>query len=1783
MALAQQFAGKNDLSVFGLGEDVIRCYADHGIVQLFPWQRDCLCLPGVLQGERNLVYTAPTSAGKTLVAEIILLKRVLETGKRGLFILPFISVAREKMLYLHSLYRNVGIQVQGYMGTLNPAGGMHSWDVAVCTIEKANSLVNRLLEEDSMSSLGVIVVDELHLVKDRHRGKVLELLLSKLLYHVRQQQFAYGLSNPIQIIGMSATLPNIEIYGKWLCSEIFRTDFRPIPLTEYLFSNGNFYTRNFELVRSLPVDFVLPNDSENVVGLCLETVIVGCGVLVFCSTKAWCERLALLIAEAIKQLLDCSGRLLLFFNLIFKLPYFAAFRFFSQRNGSLTVRLNALIESEKQKHFMDSFVTIAGIMDPVLRSTLPYAVGFHHAGMTMEERERLENGFRKSLVRVLVATSTLSSGVNLPAKRVIIRSPWGDPSKSGPCLDSYMYKQMTGRAGRKGLDVQGESILMCKQSEIARARSIIAAADALDLPKEAPVTNFCELSSGFVRTVLETIANGMVKCKADLSQFLSCTLSYGFLADQWDAVQQCILSLTERNFVSCSAEENIAPTQLGCATVSSSMAPDEAVAVFQDLQTAKSAVVLENDLHLVYLVTPLCMLDNLASTISWTQYFAIWQSLDQASRKVGQTVGVEESYLVAKLCSFGRRGDTERNARKREVHLRFFVALALFQLVEEVPLAEVSARFSCNRGYLQSLQQQASTYAAMVISFVDRLGWFSLKNLLSGFAERLAFGVKQDLTELVQIDGIDGLRARRFHEAGFATVSKLAQSKIKEISAILGKAIPFHSSLGGSSSKNSWLAGHPELTLLEAATFVRFQARMLLNDKLRQYGVTAKRMEEKEAEEDGEAEEPRRLPGNSTPRRELTAHSILRSTPNKEETRRSFLMNHSSRNNSPIKEDDFLNQFPTTQMVLAESWFEMSARSQSMERKHDEPRNKHNTEEQLGRSDKDIALKITQSAQSERSSRQREAEQPLKDLVMAEQFRSESWCQSSAAAHPDEVNNANDVATNLSGISLSPKPHTSAQGDVSITESQLVQLLSNSFTERIDAACEQLLANSSKPNSSGQHGFLRTSPLVFEDSDEFRDRSGQISDLKEPTDLAHSSPMNEVQTGPTDCPLEVVFQHVSPISTIAKPIVKSGCFPGFEGHLIGGIRFVDIGIDQAVCAEFLRLLEEQHECFVSVAYSEGALQTSPRCPKCQKMVDQSANEASLSRISYSVAVCWNRDFCFYYAVSTGKEGHGDVASILQKILTFRPPSRKVIFDDLRRTVRLLFALLGKDFRAECNCFCLSTAAWMLNPDSRSLHPKELLEIYSPADLPLLRFIPISLGQVSICCMSCIAACLAWPHLYELLERMRMLAAFGEIELPAQWAVAQMETTGIGFDSALCSSMCESLKGRIMELEFDSARLAGRQFSMSSPNEVAKVLFHELGLPADSSHLLSRGNTKRYSTSKPVLEKLCCLHPLPRNVLQWRQLSFALSNYVYPLLRIRSNKCATCGEFTRIYGKYDWFTATGRVIMHEPNLQNVPKSITVPLCGKEISLRNLVVARQGYILLSADFSQLELRIIAHLSSDPKLMSLLNDGQDIFAFLASELNSVHLADVSEEQRSQAKQICYGIIYGMGPAALAEELDISEEMASAFYVSFKRRFPGVASWMQATVEQCRHLGYAITVANRVRYFPEIKSSISSERCQAERRAINTTVQGSASDIFKLAVNAICARLRESSVPTQKVNLITQLHDEVIFEVESRKAQEVAILAKQAMEGAASLKVALVVKLKVGVRWGDMVEISL
>ncbi|XP_042865844.1 DNA polymerase theta-like [Penaeus japonicus] len=290
---------------FDFASEVIDRYIKCGIQTMFPWQAECLSLPEVLDG-RNLVYSAPTSAGenlgecKTLVAELLLLKRVIESGRKGVFILPFVSVAREKMYYLQKMFGVVGVRVEGFMGSQGPPGGLRATDIAVCTIEKANNLVNRLLEDQRINELGIIVVDELHMLGDSHRGYLLELLLTKVMYvsnSVKDGKQATKGESGIQIVGMSATLPNLDLLSHWLGSQLYSTDFRPIPLLQTVKIGKTVYDSCMTKIRDLDPLLSVKGDSDHLIQLCLETVLDGLSVLVFCPTKAWCEKLAEAVAR----------------------------------------------------------------------------------------------------------------------------------------------------------------------------------------------------------------------------------------------------------------------------------------------------------------------------------------------------------------------------------------------------------------------------------------------------------------------------------------------------------------------------------------------------------------------------------------------------------------------------------------------------------------------------------------------------------------------------------------------------------------------------------------------------------------------------------------------------------------------------------------------------------------------------------------------------------------------------------------------------------------------------------------------------------------------------------------------------------------------------------------------------------------------------------------------------------------------------------------------------------------------------------------------------------------------------------------------------------------------------------------------------------------------------------------------------------------------------------------------------------------------------------------------
>lgn len=823
------------LANWGLPKAVLEKYHSFGVKKMFEWQAECLLLGQVLEG-KNLVYSAPTSAGKTLVAELLILKRVLEMRKKALFILPFVSVAKEKKYYLQSLFQEVGIKVDGYMGSSSPTGRFSSLDIAVCTIERANGLINRLIEENKMDLLGMVVVDELHMLGDSHRGYLLELLLTKICYVTRkstlcQADSARALCNAVQIVGMSATLPNLQLVASWLDAELYHTDFRPVPLLESIKIGNSIYDSSMKLVRELQPVLQVKGDEDHIVSLCYETVCDNHSVLLFCPSKKWCEKVADIIAREFYNLHHQPERLV---------------------KPSEFPPVN--LDQKSLLEVMDQLKRSPSGLDSVLKNTVPWGVAFHHAGLTFEERDIIEGAFRQGLIRVLAATSTLSSGVNLPARRVIIRTP----VFGGQTLDILTYKQMVGRAGRKGVDTMGESILVCKPSEKSKGVALLQGS----LEPVHSCLQRQEVTANMIRAILEIIVGGVASTSQDMQTYASCTFlaaavkegKQGIQRNQDDvhfgAIDACVTWLLENEFIQeaepsdGSGGKVYHPTHLGSATLSSSLSPTDTLDIFADLQRAMKGFVLENDLHIVYLVTP--VFEDWTG-IDWYRFFCLWEKLPTSMKRVAELVGVEEGFLAR--CVKGKVvARTDRQHRQMAIHKRFFTSLVLLDLISEIPLKEINQKYGCNRGQIQSLQQSAAVYAGMITVFSNRLGWHNMELLLSQFQKRLTFGIQRELCDLIRVSLLNAQRARFLYASGFLTVADLARANVAEVEVVLKNAVPFKSTRKAVDEEEEaaeerrnmqtiWVSGRKGLSAREAATLIVEEAKTILQQDLLEMGV----------------------------------------------------------------------------------------------------------------------------------------------------------------------------------------------------------------------------------------------------------------------------------------------------------------------------------------------------------------------------------------------------------------------------------------------------------------------------------------------------------------------------------------------------------------------------------------------------------------------------------------------------------------------------------------------------------------------------------------------------------------------------------------------------------------------------------------------------------------------------------------------------------------------------------------------------------------------------------
>ena len=405
---------------------------------------------------------------------------------------------------------------------------------------------------------------------------------------------------------------------------------------------------------------------------------------------------------------------------------------------------------------------------------------------------------------------------------------------------------------------------------------------------------------------------------------------------------------------------------------------------------------------------------------------------------------------------------------------------------------------------------------------------------------------------------------------------------------------------------------------------------------------------------------------------------------------------------------------------------------------------------------------------------------------------------------------------------------------------------------------------------------------------------------------------------------------------------------------------------------------------------------------------------------------------------------------------------------------------------------------------------------------------------------------------------KLKSVYEEIEIPLVPVLSRIERTGVFIDDMLLSAQSQEIAVRLDELEKETYEIAGQEFNLSSPKQLQAILFEKMGLP-----VVKKTPSGAPSTNEEVLQELALDYPLPKRILEYRGLAKLKSTYTDKLPKMIN------AESGRVHTSYHQaVTATGRLSSTDPNLQNIPIRNEE---GRRI--RQAFVAPHGWKILAVDYSQIELRIMAHLSGDKALLDAFKNGKDIHAATAAEVMGVNIEDVSSEQRRRAKAINFGLIYGMSAFGLAKQLGIPRHEAQDYMNTYFERYPGVLQYMEDTRSQASVQGYVETIFGRKLYLPEIKSRNGIRRKAAERAAINAPMQGTAADIIKKAMLLVDNWVQSEG--DGKVRLLMQVHDELVFEVKESVLAEIEIKIQNLMESAAEINVPLVADAGHGDNW--------
>lgn len=480
----------------------------------------------------------------------------------------------------------------------------------------------------------------------------------------------------------------------------------------------------------------------------------------------------------------------------------------------------------------------------------------------------------------------------------------------------------------------------------------------------------------------------------------------------------------------------------------------------------------------------------------------------------------------------------------------------------------------------------------------------------------------------------------------------------------------------------------------------------------------------------------------------------------------------------------------------------------------------------------------------------------------------------------------------------------------------------------------------------------------------------------------------------------------------------------------------------------------------------------------------------------------------------------------------------------------VFAVLDRmNINAKGKMFDAMLAAYLLNPSASGYDADRLAQEYN-------------LDKINIDCddaaaMTAAVLPLLTDKLKEELEKNNQTELFENIEIPLAEVLAQMENLGFMVDKEGIEKYGNDIEIRIKEIESEIYLSVGYEFNINSPKQLGVALFEKLGLPP------MKKTKSGYSTGAEVLEKLVGAHPAVSMILEYRKLAKLKSTYCDGLLKV-------IGADNRIHSSFNQTeTRTGRISSTEPNLQNIPVRTEL---GRE--LRRFFAAREGWVLVDADYSQIELRVLAHISGDKAMTKAFKDSEDIHAITASQVFNMPVSMVTPMMRSRAKAVNFGIVYGIGAFSLAKDIGVTRKEADNYIKAYLAHYSGVDDYMKSVVEQARSTGYVETMFNRRRYLPELTASNHNLRAFGERVARNMPIQGTAADIIKIAMIKVANRLKAEHMQSK---LILQVHDELIVEAPQDEAMRVAIILQEEMEQAVKLNVPLVAEAAVGKTWYD------